>query len=223
MRSVALVTSINMAGCACKCGFGSLRLVHRRKFDRSHSDAAVLCAAALVFPSLGQDLRNNQTNAGYPEGFGMVERSSLSFCLSATRKYVQVALVQASLPTKTNQLHVNTRDSISGFLQSRFTNNEQKLNKCSATCTAGVWSTARSTSQQVTKVRTHAHMQSLACPRTHHGQQFSTSAWVRGWYRYFLSLRNPRRRPRVHWPRASGQRALAVAVRSASLEAPAFT
>ena len=49
-----------------------------------------------------------------------------------------------------------------------------------------------------------------------HGQQFSTSAWVRGWYRYFLSLRNPRRRPRVHWP-------LAVAVRSASLEAPAFT
>ena len=44
-----------------------------------------------------------------------------------------------------------------------------------------------------------------------HGQQFSTSAWVRGWYRYFLSLRNPRRRPRVHWP-------LAVAVRSASLK-----
>ena len=30
-----------------------------------------------------------------------------------------------------------------------------------------VWSTGRSTSQQVTKVRTHAHMQSLACPRTH--------------------------------------------------------
>ena len=41
-RSVALVTSINMAGGACKCGVGSL--VHRRKFDRSHSDAAVLCA-----------------------------------------------------------------------------------------------------------------------------------------------------------------------------------
>ena len=37
-----------------------------------------------------------------------------------------VALVQASLPTRTNQLHVNPRDSISGFLQSRFTNNEQK-------------------------------------------------------------------------------------------------
>ena len=75
---MALVTSINMAGCACKFGVGSL--VHHRKFDRSHSDAAVLCAAALVFPSLGQDLRNSQTNAGYPEGFGMVERSSLSFC-----------------------------------------------------------------------------------------------------------------------------------------------
>ena len=41
-RSVALVTSINMAGGACKCGVGSL--VHRPKFDRSHSDAAVLCA-----------------------------------------------------------------------------------------------------------------------------------------------------------------------------------
>ena len=39
---------------------------------------------------------------------------------------MQVALVQASLPTRTNQLHVNPRDSISGFLQSRFTNNEQK-------------------------------------------------------------------------------------------------
>ena len=88
--------------CACKCGVGSL--VHRRKFDRSQSDAAVLCAAALVFPSLGQDLRNNQTNAGYPEGFGMVERSPFRFAvvnLSATRKYVQVALVQASLPTRT--------------------------------------------------------------------------------------------------------------------------
>ena len=111
--------------------------MHCCKFDRSHSDAAVLCAAALVFPSLGQDLRNNQTNAGYPEGFGMVERSPFRFAvvnLSATRKYVHVAiaLVQASLPTRTNQLlvHVNPRDSISGFLQSRFTSNEQKkLNK----------------------------------------------------------------------------------------------
>ena len=37
-----LSPSINMAGGACKCGAGSL--VHRRKFDRSHSDAAVLCA-----------------------------------------------------------------------------------------------------------------------------------------------------------------------------------
>ena len=60
-RSVALVTSINMAGGACKCEVGSL--VHRRKFDRSHSEA-------LVFPSVGQDLRNNQTKAGYPEEFG---------------------------------------------------------------------------------------------------------------------------------------------------------
>ena len=41
-RIVPLVTSINMAGGACKCGVGSL--VHRREFDRSHSDAAVLCA-----------------------------------------------------------------------------------------------------------------------------------------------------------------------------------
>ena len=49
---MALVTSINMAGCACKCGVGSL--VHHRKFDRSHSDAAVLCAAALVFLHLGK-------------------------------------------------------------------------------------------------------------------------------------------------------------------------
>ena len=46
-----------------------------------------------------------------------------------------------------------------------------------------------------------------------HGQQSATSAWVRGWYRYFLSLRNPRRRPRA---------LAAVAVRSASFEAPTF-
>ena len=39
-RSAALVTSINMAGGACRCGIDSL--VH--EFDRSHSDAAVLCA-----------------------------------------------------------------------------------------------------------------------------------------------------------------------------------
>ena len=45
-RSVALVTLINMAGDACKCGVGSL--VHRRKFDRSHSDGAVLCAGTGV-------------------------------------------------------------------------------------------------------------------------------------------------------------------------------
>ena len=42
MCTKRLVTSINMAGGACKCGVGSL--VHRRKFDRSHSDGAVLCA-----------------------------------------------------------------------------------------------------------------------------------------------------------------------------------
>ena len=37
-----LSPSINMVGGAWKCGVGSL--VHRRKFDQSHSDAAVLCA-----------------------------------------------------------------------------------------------------------------------------------------------------------------------------------
>ena len=91
---MALVTSINMAGCACKCGVGSLVHLHHRKFDRSHSDAAVLCAAALVFPSLGQDLRNNQTNAGYPEGFGMVERSQPFVLLSWT--YLRLWTVRAS-------------------------------------------------------------------------------------------------------------------------------
>ena len=41
-RSVALVTSINRARGACKCGVGSL--LHPRMFGWSHSDAAVLCA-----------------------------------------------------------------------------------------------------------------------------------------------------------------------------------
>ena len=101
---MALVTSRNMAGCACKCGVGSL--VHHRKFDRGHSDAAVLCAAALVFLSLGQDLRNNQTNAGYPEGFGMVEHSSLSFCC---RELIYDLEVRASraCPSKPRQEPIN--------------------------------------------------------------------------------------------------------------------
>ena len=95
----------------------------------------------------------------------LVERSTLSFCC---RELICDSEVRASraCPSKppdknhANQLHVNPRDSTSGFLQSRFPNNEQKkLNKCSAT--AGVWSTARSTSQQVTKVHKHAHMQIL--------------------------------------------------------------
>ena len=75
-RSVALVTSINMAGDACainKCGVGSL--VRRRKFDWCHRTQNLVSQrrgsfCALVFPSVGQDLRNHQTKAGYPEGFG---------------------------------------------------------------------------------------------------------------------------------------------------------
>ena len=55
--------------------------------------------------------------------------SSLSFCC---RELICDSEVRASRacpskpPTRTNQLHVNRRDSISGFLQSRFTNNKQK-------------------------------------------------------------------------------------------------
>ena len=123
-RSVTLVTSINMAGVACKCGVGSL--VHHRDFDRSHSDAAVLCAGVL---SVRQDLRNNQTKAGYPEGFGRAFQPFVlllwtylrrgSTCNSPLSK-------QASRQEPINYAHVNPRDSISGFLQSRLTNNEQK-------------------------------------------------------------------------------------------------
>ena len=65
-RSVALVTSINLAGGACKCGVGSL--VHRRM--SLIGVTATRLFSALVLPSVGQDLRNNQTKAGYPEGFG---------------------------------------------------------------------------------------------------------------------------------------------------------
>ena len=63
----ALVTSINMAGGACKCGVGSL--VHRPT-DGLIGVTATRLFCALVFPSVGQDQRNNQTTAGYPEGFG---------------------------------------------------------------------------------------------------------------------------------------------------------
>ena len=125
---MALVTSINMAGGACKCGVGSL--VHRRKFDRSHSDVPFCALQRWCFLHLGKTYATTKRMLGMPKDLAWLERSAFRFAvvnLSATRKYVQVALVQASLPTRTNQLHVNPRDSISGFLQSRFTNNEQKI------------------------------------------------------------------------------------------------
>ena len=108
---------------AWKCGVGSV--VHRRRSDRSHSDVAVLCAGVSV----------SWARPTQPPNESWVSRriwqSVPSFCfavvnLSETRKYVQAELVQASLPTRTNQLHVNPRDSIPGFLQSRFTNNDQR-------------------------------------------------------------------------------------------------
>ena len=102
-RSVALVTSINMA---CKCGVGSL--VHRREFDRSHSDAAVLCTVP-CFLQLGKTYATTKRKLGILKD--LVERSSLSFCcrelICDSEVYVQLALVQASLPTRTNQLHVH--------------------------------------------------------------------------------------------------------------------
>ena len=114
-----------MAEGAFKSRVGSL--AHRRKFERNHSEATVLCAGVSFI--LGKTYATTKRKLGIPKD--LVERSSLSFCchelpVSATWKYVQVALVQASLPTRTNRLHVNPRDSISDFLQSRFTNNEQK-------------------------------------------------------------------------------------------------
>ena len=64
-RSVALVTSINMAGGAFKCWVGSL--VHRREFDQSHSDAAVLCAGV----SFSWARPTQQPNESWvSEGFG---------------------------------------------------------------------------------------------------------------------------------------------------------
>ena len=67
--SVALVTSINMAGGACQCGVGSL--VHRREFDRSHSDAAVMCAGvSFSCKKLGKTYATTKRKLGCPEGFG---------------------------------------------------------------------------------------------------------------------------------------------------------
>ena len=56
-----------MAGGACKCGFHSV--VHHHDISPIAVPVTRLFCA-LVFPSLGQDLRNNQMKAGYPEGFG---------------------------------------------------------------------------------------------------------------------------------------------------------
>ena len=78
---MALVTSIIMAGGACKCGVGSL--VHRRKFDRSQSDVAVSvrCSAGVSFTWTRPTQQPNECWVSHI-GFGMVERSSLSVLLS---------------------------------------------------------------------------------------------------------------------------------------------
>ena len=102
-RSVALVTSIIMAGGACKCGLGSL--VHRRKFDRSHSDAAVLCAG--VSFSWARPTQQPKRKLGIPKD--LVERSSLSFCcreLICDSEVRASRLVPASLPTRTNHDYI---------------------------------------------------------------------------------------------------------------------
>ena len=62
---MALVTSINMAGGACKCGVGSL--VHRRKLDRSHSDAAVLSLQRWCFLQLGKTYATTKRMLGIPK------------------------------------------------------------------------------------------------------------------------------------------------------------
>ena len=63
-QTVALVTSLNMAGGACKWGLAHLCIV-----ASLIGVTATRLFCLLVFPSVGQDLRNNQTKAGYPEGF----------------------------------------------------------------------------------------------------------------------------------------------------------
>ena len=82
------------------------------------------------FLRLGKTNATTKRKLGIPKD--LVERSSLSFCC---RELIYDSEVRASRarPSKrpdkkwrTNQLHVNPRDSISGFLQSIFTNNEQK-------------------------------------------------------------------------------------------------
>ena len=148
---------INISGGACKCGVQLCIVVSQIGVTATR----LFCA--LVFPSVGQDRCNNQTKAGYPERLHFPSFRFAVVNFSETWKYVQAALVQASLPTTTE--NVNPRDSISGFLRLDLQTTTKKLNKCRDT--AGVWSTAHSTSQEVTKVRTHAHMQSLACRRTH--------------------------------------------------------
>ena len=54
-------------GGTCKCGVGSV--VHRHKYRGMIEVTVTRLSCALVFPSVGQDLRNNQTKAGYTGGF----------------------------------------------------------------------------------------------------------------------------------------------------------
>ena len=98
----------------------------------------------------------------------MVERSSLSFCC---REFICDSEIRASRSCRSKPPDKNQSITCKSWrLDLRLSTKKiykqrtKKLNKCSAT--AGVWSaTARSTSQQVTKVRTHAH---LAWPTTWH-------------------------------------------------------
>ena len=104
---------------ACKCGVGSLVHLRKLKFDQSHSDAAVLCAGV----SFSWARPTQQPNERWVSR--RIWKSAPAFRFVAWTYLRLGSTCPSKPPERTNQLHINPRDSISGFLQSRFANNEQ--------------------------------------------------------------------------------------------------
>ena len=128
-----------------KCGIGSV--VHRRKSDRSHSDAAVLFFFCVFFFCSSQTTSQRCLCAGVffswarpsqqPNESWVSRRISKSVHVPPVR--FAVVNLSAKYVQASRQEPINPRDTISGFPQgrSRSTKNDQKkfqqMNKCSAT------------------------------------------------------------------------------------------
>ena len=96
-RCIAPVTSTNMAGGTCSAGLVQLCIVVS---TGRIGVTATRLFCALVFPSVGQDLRNNQTKGGHHEGFCRAYLYHPFVLLSSCRELICGVRASRACPSK---------------------------------------------------------------------------------------------------------------------------